>query len=55
MSKVWFTPLSDKEETNIICNKVMALYQAADFGKIFNANEYTAVKIHFGEKIIQAM
>lgn len=50
MSKVWFTPLSDKEETNIICNKVMALYQAADFGKIFNANEYTAVKIHFGEK-----
>ncbi|NLT95562.1 MAG: DUF362 domain-containing protein [Clostridia bacterium] len=50
MSKVWFAPLSTEQETNIISNKVMALYHAAGFDRIFKPNEFTAVKIHFGEK-----
>src|SRR5690554_5954861 len=50
MSKVWFAPFNGEQEESLIANKVVSLYKAADFNRIFSSNEFTAVKIHFGEK-----
>ncbi|MFZ7101456.1 MAG: DUF362 domain-containing protein [Peptococcaceae bacterium] len=50
MSTVWFTSLEQDNSSSVIAAKVVKLYEAADFKKIFGSNEYTALKIHFGEK-----
>lgn len=50
MSKVWFTPLDEGQETTQISGKVITLFEKAEFQMVFAANEYTAIKIHFGEK-----
>jgi len=50
MSTVWFAPLQEGQDGALISQKVLDLYTRAGFEKIFNSGEYTAVKIHFGEK-----
>jgi hypothetical protein len=50
MTKVWFSPLNPNFDISQIQEKVLSLYNAAGFQKIFKAKEYTAIKIHFGEK-----
>ena len=50
MSRVWFSPLGDNSSPDVISQKVLKLYRAAGFEKIFEKNEFVAVKIHFGEK-----
>ena len=50
MSKVWFGSLGDNSSPDVISQKVLKLYRAAGFEKIFEKNEFVAVKIHFGEK-----
>jgi len=50
MSNVWFAPLGEQQDATQVSEKVTALYNAANFEKIFSPNEYTAIKIHFGEK-----
>lgn len=49
MKKVWFAPLNTLN-TDEVAAKVMALYEKAEIKKILAKDEYTAVKIHFGEK-----
>ncbi len=50
MSKVWFSSLEDNAGAVEISEKLVRLYDAAGFEKIFGEDEFTAVKIHFGEK-----
>ncbi|MDD2574311.1 MAG: DUF362 domain-containing protein [Bacillota bacterium] len=50
MSKVWFSTLEDNTSPDIISQKVVGLYYAAGFEKVFDKDEFAAVKIHFGEK-----
>jgi uncharacterized Fe-S center protein len=50
MSKVWFSPLKDSVSHDAISQKVIRLYQAAGFEKVFEEDEFAAVKIHFGER-----
>ncbi|KJS81390.1 MAG: hypothetical protein JM58_17035 [Peptococcaceae bacterium BICA1-8] len=50
MSIVWFAQLKEGYEEAQVSQKVVDLYDAADFQRIFGPNEYTAIKIHFGEK-----
>jgi hypothetical protein len=50
LTKVWFTSVKENASTHEISEKVLKLYNEADFQKIFTKDEFTAVKIHFGEK-----
>jgi hypothetical protein len=50
MSKVWISYLKDNENAQEISEKVLKLYDAAGFKSVFAEGEFTAVKIHFGEK-----
>ncbi|MEW6622763.1 MAG: DUF362 domain-containing protein [Bacillota bacterium] len=50
MSKVWFSPIKNNSSMETISEKVLKLHQAAGFQKLFTPDEFTAVKIHFGEK-----
>jgi len=49
-SKVYFIPASIKEGTSVISEKARKLFEAAQFGKCFCANDFTAVKVHIGER-----
>lgn len=50
MSKVWFSPVKENASPEVISQRVVELYNAAGFEKIFIKDEFAAVKIHFGEK-----
>jgi uncharacterized Fe-S center protein len=49
MSKVWFTQLVNTTSEDI-SKKLLTLYNTANFSKLFSKDEFTAIKIHFGEK-----
>lgn len=49
MGKVWFAPL-DTLEASEVSGKVCKLYDIAQFHRIFEKDEFTAIKIHFGER-----
>ncbi len=49
MSKVWYAPLTNSDDTTISQN-VLKLFNEANFASILEPNEFTAIKIHFGEK-----
>ncbi|MFZ5943145.1 MAG: DUF362 domain-containing protein [Bacillota bacterium] len=50
MSKVWFAAIEGEIDAAQLSQKIIDLYESADFQKIFSQGEYTAIKIHFGEK-----
>lgn len=51
MSKVWFAPfINHQDSTKSIPDLILKLHNTAGFNSIFAADEYTAIKIHFGEK-----
>jgi hypothetical protein len=50
MSKVWFSSLEDNAKHEVVSAKLAGLYKAAGFERIFEKDEFVAVKIHFGEK-----
>ncbi|MBA1335275.1 MAG: Uncharacterized protein HPY66_0897 [Firmicutes bacterium] len=50
MSKVWVAYLKDEENAKDVSKKILALYDAAGFKNVFSKGEFTAVKIHFGER-----
>ena len=48
-SKVYFVKAAVSEGEPVISEKSVALFEAADFGKCFKKNDFTAVKVHIGE------
>lgn len=50
MDKVWFSSVQDTPQAARVAEKVLKLYDAAGFHALFAEGEFTAVKIHFGEK-----
>lgn len=50
MSKVWYAPLQAEEKPEAVAAKVLDLFEAAGFEKIFAKNDFVAVKLHFGEQ-----
>jgi len=49
-SKVYFIEASIKEGTYTISQKARKLFKAANFADCFSPNDFTAVKVHVGEK-----
>ena len=49
MSKVFFSKIEKRDKTKSIGEKVKRLYQKSELGKLFNKNDFLALKIHFGE------
>jgi len=50
VSKVWYTPVRDGESYEAVADKVLQLFDAAGFAKIFEKDDLVAVKMHFGEQ-----
>jgi uncharacterized Fe-S center protein len=50
MSKVWYAPLGAEEKQETVAAKVVELFEAAGFEKIFAKNDFVAIKLHFGEQ-----
>ena len=50
MSKVWFCKLEDNAGDAVVAAKVLRLYKEAGFAGVFLKDEFTALKIHFGEE-----
>lgn len=49
MSKVWYSPIQEVNNKEI-SDSIIKLHQAADFDNIFSVDDFTAIKLHFGEK-----
>lgn len=49
-SKVYFIPASASENLETIHNKLLTLYQQANFSACFEPLDLVAIKIHFGEE-----
>lgn len=50
ISKVYFTEIHSGEDVNKIAEKVALLFEKANLGKCINPNDFTAIKMHFGER-----
>ncbi len=48
--KVYFIPTSKNDSLETIHKKLLALYQQANFHLCFEAQDFVAIKIHFGEE-----
>jgi len=50
MSRVYFYPLSVNADQEEILRGIDSVYEAAGFQSLFQRDEFTAIKVHFGEK-----
>ncbi len=50
LPKVYFTRASIEDGEKVISNKAAKLFKEAGFAKCFRKNDFTAVKVHIGEK-----
>lgn len=50
MSKVWYSPISGSDTHETVAEKVLQLFDAAGFAKLFQKDDLVAVKLHFGEQ-----
>ena len=50
MSLVYFYPLSKNTDQEEVYRGIDSLYESADFGNLFERDEFSAIKVHFGEK-----
>jgi len=49
-SDVYFVRVKNKDNTQIVINKIASLFERADIGGCVGENDLVAIKIHFGEK-----
>ena len=50
MSRVYFCPLSVNADQEEIFRGIDSVYEDAGFQRLFQRDEFTAIKVHFGEK-----